>query len=150
VHGVEEVHADHALGLRHGGGDLGDAERRGVGRDQRARHHVWCGGGQHFLLHRQVLGHGLHQQRGALGRLRQVGQRRQPGLGGSSRGGLDLAEPDTVVQDLRHGRQGLGRGGGVAVDQHGGEAGRGEGVGDAGAHQAGADDDDLVLRDAHG
>ena len=37
--GVEEVDADHAAGLGVGGGDLGDAERGGVGREHRVGAH---------------------------------------------------------------------------------------------------------------
>src|SRR2546429_4188103 len=37
VHGIEEVHAEDATGVLHGGCDRGDGERGGIGRQQRAR-----------------------------------------------------------------------------------------------------------------
>ncbi len=79
---VEEVHADHALGAGHAGGDLGDAQRGGVAGQHAVAGHVLGDLGEQLALELEVLGRGLDDQarvrerRDVVGRLERAELRR--------------------------------------------------------------------------
>ncbi len=98
MHGVEEVHPDHALGARGRLGDLRDRQRRRVGREERARRGDRVEPREDLALELERLGNGLDRQidpgRGELefgGRSDPI-ERRRLLLGG------DLAPGDALVE----------------------------------------------------
>lgn len=62
--GVEEVHADDALGVLRRDGDLGDRQGRGVRREDRVGGDHLVDLAEQFLLEVQVLRHGLDDEPG--------------------------------------------------------------------------------------
>ena len=74
---VEEVHADHAAGEVVGGGDLGDAQRGGVGREDAVVGDDPVELAEDRLLDLERLDHGLDDDVG-LGELLELGRERDP------------------------------------------------------------------------
>ena len=139
----EEMHADEILGLQRGLGERGDRQRRGVaGEDDLGAEH-----GLRLLrrlgLDRAILEHRLDDEVAALeigvvgGRLDAREQRLLVGRLGAPLG--DLRADDLVRIGLALVGRFL-----VAVDQHDLEPGVGRDIGDAGAHEAGAEHADLL------
>lgn len=140
---VPEVGADdppRPLGLA---GDLGDADDRGVGREDRLLRAQGVEAPEHVLLQFQVLGHGLHHELGAARPLGEVGGGADP-----RQGRLDLLLPGEAV--CRHPREAVAdpapnprQHPGVGVGHGDVVASVGEQLGDAVPHQAGAHDQHL-------
>ena len=63
-HGVEEVHADHAVGPAGRGRQRGDRDGGGVGREDRVRRKDAVGCPEDRFLHRNVFHHGLDHELG--------------------------------------------------------------------------------------
>mmetsp|Transcript_6672 Transcript_6672/g.27854 ORF Transcript_6672/g.27854 Transcript_6672/m.27854 type:complete len:228 (+) Transcript_6672:1789-2472(+) len=144
-HRVEEVHAHEPLGPLHAARQGRDRDRRGIGRDDGLVGQQRLQLGEERALHVQVLDDGLDDEVGRLQRRHRLDarQRRSHGLG------AELALGDQAVE--RGGQLGLGGlGRAVAgVEQRDLMAGLGGHLRNAGAHQAGADDEDVGGVEVH-
>ncbi len=138
-YGVEEVHADDAVGAAGRGGEPDDRDGGGVGREDG----VLAGddgveAGEDVEFQSLVLRHGLDHQVVVAQRLDPVGHR-DPGRGGFPLFGAELAVCGGPVEgagDAVQSRTGRVR---IAFHDRDGHAGACADLGDAGAHQAAAD-----------
>ena len=135
------MQADHALGMLRPGRELGDRDRRGVGRDdrrlgQQAIQHLEDG-----ALDLRVLDDGLDDEIGVDERRRIV----DPGDVTDEvvrRGGIQLATADRAIQRRPQPLARAVQRGGVRLEEDDVEAGAGDRLRDPGAHEPGTDDPD--------
>jgi hypothetical protein len=98
---VEEVHAHHPALIAHGGGDVGDRQRRGVAREQRVRRDDRVDRSKDLALELEVLGDRLDHAVDAAARRRELvecGDARQRSIAVRR---LHLAELDALVEVVR-------------------------------------------------
>jgi hypothetical protein len=142
-HRGEEVQPEDVLGAAGRRGQVRDRDRRGVRRQQRAGLHRRVERLEHAALHREVLDDRLDDEV-RVGEVAQVARPCHTALQGAGVGGLELAAGhgafhrggDALARALQ--RRGLG-----LVDVHG-DAGAGDRLGDARAHEPAAHDPDLA------
>ena len=132
------------VGLRRGFGQAGDRQGRGVGGEHRLLGHRRLGLLGRLGLDLAVLEHRLDHELDVLQRA-EVRRRRHLGQQGVAPGLVEPAALDELVELARDVGLALVGGGLVAVDQHDVEPGLHRDGGDARAHQAGAEDADLLV-----
>ena len=140
MYGVEEVHANDALGMRRGVGDLGDGERRGVRREQHLRPQSRAQPTEEVTLEFHALGDGFHHHLHALDGSLQIDGAGEP----RDRARLvllaHLPAGHALVEVPRDLRKAVGDRLLRDVEEAGLDAAHGEHLGDAVSHRAGAED----------
>ena len=146
--GIEEMHADHAARRFRRRRNLGDGNRRGIGRQNGVDAADAVEIGHHRLLDLEFLQHRFDHQIALAQRL-QFGRRRDPRESRIGVGDFEFFARNQPVEAFPDRVDALIERFWRNVAQDDGKAGHGEGLGDAIAHRARADDTDPLDFDRH-